>query len=42
MLSIMVAISIFFVSCSDNRNVKELGKIETLMQENPVKALETL
>lgn len=42
MLSIMVAISIFFVSCSDNRTVKELGKIETLMQENPGKALETL
>ena len=42
MLSVMFSFALFFVSCSDNRSVKELGKMETLMQEDPVKVLETL
>lgn len=42
MLSVMFSFALFFVSCSDNRSVKELGKIEALMQEDPVKVLETL
>ena len=42
MLSVMFSFALFFVSCSDNRSVKELGKMEALMQEDPVKVLETL